>query len=123
MQPVILASLLGIFVSSITPLRNVLVPVYFSPAEETSPLQWLFTALYDFGDAAVPVNMILLGATISDMPSARELVSRDTLAAAVGKMILMPVRAQREDATILPKGCLSGGATDSCVGTVVWLKL
>lgn len=101
LQPPVIGALAGIFVAA-TPLRSVFVDLARS---SRAPLQWLFDGLYAVGQAAVPINMIILGCNLSashqtsqakkEDPEAyvtSNLLSQKTMIAIViGKMLIMPM--------------------------------
>lgn len=97
---VVVGALLGIFVAVIHPLRGLFVDLV--DRNSSAPLEWIFDGLYNIGQAAVPVNMIILGCNLSssinqytgkDEKVCKDgLFSKSTLISIVfGKMILMPV--------------------------------
>jgi predicted permease len=103
-QPPVVGALAGIFVAA-TPLRGIFVDVVDRSSH--APLQWCFDGLYAVGQAAVPVNMIILGCNLSasymaqapstndaaegEMRPASNLLSQRTMVAIViGKMLVMP---------------------------------
>ena len=47
---------------ALTPLRGLLVDLHRTSA---APLQWIFDGLYAVGQAAVPINMMILGCNFS----------------------------------------------------------
>jgi predicted permease len=68
-QPPVIASILGMIISSIQPLRGLFVEVEGLPSAMSRRhpplLSWLFDGLVDIGQAAVPINMMILGMNIS----------------------------------------------------------
>ena len=73
-QPPVIASILGMIISSITPIRGLFVDVYPYSNNNTSnthhhhplpSLSWFFDGLYGIGQAAVPINMMILGMNVS----------------------------------------------------------
>jgi len=89
LQPPVVGALLGIFVAAIAPLRGVFVDLVDRGSH--APLQWLFDGLYSVGNAAVPINMMILGCNLSSSANscvkARE-VSDDVVAAAAADALL-----------------------------------
>jgi predicted permease len=92
--------MLGLFVSSIESLRGIFVDLV--NRADAAPLEWLFDGIYAVGQAAVPLNMIILGCNLSasqfkqksktDANDDSSLLSLNTMAAiVVGKMIVMPI--------------------------------
>jgi predicted permease len=105
LPPPVVGSLAGILVALTPGARRILV----NPTQ-TAPLQWLYTALHTVGEAAVPLNMMLLGCnlTSSHRPAHHGLSDHDRepwdvgrrdetlstqsmIGIVVGKMIGMPL--------------------------------
>jgi predicted permease len=64
LQPAVIAVLVGIAISLITPLRTLLVDE--NDRDDDAALEWLFDGIYNVGRAAVPLNiMILVSALLS----------------------------------------------------------
>ena len=53
-------------------------------------LEFLFNALQAFGNAAVPINMLVLGGSLASIPSFRAVHWPSTLAAAGVRLVLCP---------------------------------
>lgn len=103
-QPPVLGALAGVLVASQPWLRGIFVDVVDRKGH--APLQFMFDGLYHVGEAAVPLNMMILGCNLSasyarskaivetydDGTSKTKLFSRSTtLAIFIGKMIVMPI--------------------------------
>ena len=92
LQPPVVGAMLGLFVAA-TPLRGIFVDVVDRSSD--APLQWFFDGLYHVGQAAVPLNMMILGCNLSAShfgSSEKLFLSTNTmLAIVVGKMLVMPV--------------------------------
>lgn len=58
---------------------------------ETAPLGWLFIGVSKLGAAAVPINLILLGAALSRTPERGQLPPLTVAGITVGRMIFMPL--------------------------------
>jgi len=58
---------------------------------ETAPLGWLYLGVTKLGNAAVPINLILLGAALSRTPEAGQLPSLTAAGITVARLILMPL--------------------------------
>lgn len=58
---------------------------------ETAPLGWLYLGISKLGAAAVPINLILLGAALSRTPARGQLPALTASAIVVARMIVMPV--------------------------------
>jgi len=95
LQPPVVGALLGLFFASFPTLRGILVDIVDRTGD--APLEWFFDGLYTTGQAAVPLNMMILGCNLS---ASYMLDSRDhkekffskqaEMAVVVGKMIVMP---------------------------------
>ena len=92
LQPPVIGAMLGLFVAA-TPLRGVFVDIIDRSSH--APLQWFFDALYAVGQAAVPLNMMILGCNLSasHLTDTKDqfLSNRTMWAIVVGKMLIMPV--------------------------------
>jgi len=62
LQPPVFGAIAGI-VCAVTPLRGLFVDLIDRDAD--APLEWIFDGLYAVGQAAVPINMMILGANLS----------------------------------------------------------
>lgn len=94
LQPPVIGALLGIFFASFPVLRGALVDI--EDRNGSAPLEWLFDGLYEVGQAAVPINMIILGCNLSGSYSATVKESEifsgpTTIAIVIAKMIVMPI--------------------------------
>ncbi|CAJ1935322.1 unnamed protein product [Cylindrotheca closterium] len=94
MQPPVIGALLGILVASFPALRGILVDLEDRTGD--APMEWFFDGLYEVGQAAVPLNMMILGSNLSGSSSATvnktELFSgTTTVAIVIAKMIVMPI--------------------------------
>ena len=58
---------------------------------ETAPLGWLFIGISKLGAAAVPINLILLGAALSRTPERGQLPPLTVAGIIVGRMVFMPL--------------------------------
>ena len=58
---------------------------------ETAPLGWLYLGIGKLGAAAVPINLILLGAALSRMPAKGQLQPLTAAGICVGRMVIMPL--------------------------------
>ncbi len=89
-QPPVIASLAGLFIACIDPLHAVLVDT--KDRDGDSPLGWLFDGLYVVGQAAIPINMFMLGSTlcqgVASVPA--DFRWAPNLAVAFGKLVIMP---------------------------------
>mmetsp|Transcript_34433 Transcript_34433/g.83009 ORF Transcript_34433/g.83009 Transcript_34433/m.83009 type:complete len:663 (-) Transcript_34433:80-2068(-) len=98
LQPPVIGALLGLFIASFPRLRAIFVDIYDRNGD--APLEWFFDGLYTVGQAAVPINMIILGCNLSAsyMLNANDAQHRSrffspkaALLAVVGKMVIMPI--------------------------------
>lgn len=106
-QPPVVGALVGIVVAA-TPLRGLFVDLL--DRDSDAPFEWLFDALYEVGQAAIPLNMMILGCNLSasqlttshklkadsgsvaDQSEPIQLLSKKTMISIViAKMILMPL--------------------------------
>jgi len=102
-QPPVVGALLGLAIASQASIRGVFVDLV--DRDGSAPLEWIFDALYHVGQAAVPINMIILGcnlsASVGSFSSLSEkkkeyqrtelFSSATTLAIVIGKMVVQPV--------------------------------
>jgi len=58
---------------------------------EVAPLGWLFMAVSKLGAAAVPINLILLGAALSQGPLRGELPRLNSFGVVLARLVLMPL--------------------------------
>ena len=58
---------------------------------ETAPLGWLYLGIGKLGAAAVPINLILLGAALSRTPAKGQLPPLTAAGICIGRMIIMPL--------------------------------
>ena len=63
LQPPVVGAASGFLVASVSPLRAQLVDM--TDRNGNAPLEWAFAALFAVGQAAVPINMIILGVNLS----------------------------------------------------------
>jgi predicted permease len=95
LQPPVVGAMAGVLVAS-TPLRGIFVDLKSRSSD--APLQWFFDGLYSVGQAAVPLNMMILGSNVSaslgnkSAQVSTEMFSTATMLAIVlGKMVVMPM--------------------------------
>merc|ERR1711915_352424 len=58
--------------------------------DNSRPFEWLFNAIATMGQAAVPLNMLVLGASLASIPKFSVVHWPSTLAAALMKMLVVP---------------------------------
>lgn len=99
LQPPVIGALMGILVVSIPPLRGVLVDTV--TRNNNAPLQFFFDGLLTLGQAAIPINMVILGASL--LPKSKmtpefdndvhagDLAKKSLVGIVVGKMVIMPI--------------------------------
>lgn len=95
LQPPVIGAVTGLIVAS-TPLRGIFVDLV--NRADAAALEWMFDGLYSVGQAAVPINMIILGCNLSASTlsnkaasNANLLSNKTTAAIVIGKMVLMPM--------------------------------
>jgi predicted permease len=111
LQPPVVGAICGMVVAA-TPLRGIFVDLV--DRQSRAPLQWLFDGLYQVGQAAVPMNMMILGCNLSasyttqrrqqqqqqhqqtqgnvDPQESSKLLDRSTMVGVViGKMLILPM--------------------------------
>lgn len=86
LQPPVVASLLAIGVAA-SPLRGAFVD---PTADHIAPLQFLADGMQRLGAAAVPINMLILGASLSRGAHWKTLPLGLNMSVAVSKMAVMP---------------------------------
>lgn len=89
--PPVIAVILGAVVGIVKPLRNLLVD--YNDFDNDMPLQWGFNAVTSFGQAAVPLNMMILGAALANIPSFSSIHWPSTLLTAFCKLVVCPAVA------------------------------
>lgn len=92
-QPPVVGAMAGITIAA-TPLRGIFVDIV--DRSGNAPLQWMFDGLYAVGLSAVPINMMILGVTLSQShlssgPKSALMSSKTMAAIVAGKLIVMPV--------------------------------
>jgi len=92
LTPPVIGALLGMLVAS-TPLRGIFVDLV--NRSDKAPLEWFFDGIYSVGQAAIPLNMMILGMNLSASQLATDqskLLSMPTMIGIViGKLIVMPI--------------------------------
>jgi predicted permease len=89
-------AILGLIVAA-TPIRGLFVDLV--KRQNGAPLGWFFGALYAVGQAAIPLNMMILGCNLSkSMMGSRSGMLKPTvfskktvMAIVVGKLLIMPI--------------------------------
>eukprot|EP00667_Euglena_gracilis_P012266 EG_transcript_12571 len=88
LQPPVVASLAAVAIAAIPEVRGVLVDM--DERDNDAPLQWLFNAIYTMGRAAVPLNMLILGASLAQGAAWASVRWQTNLLIALAKLIIMP---------------------------------
>eukprot|EP00586_Coscinodiscus_wailesii_P005148 CAMPEP_0172478528 /NCGR_PEP_ID=MMETSP1066-20121228/2549_1 /TAXON_ID=671091 /ORGANISM="Coscinodiscus wailesii, Strain CCMP2513" /LENGTH=462 /DNA_ID=CAMNT_0013238183 /DNA_START=56 /DNA_END=1441 /DNA_ORIENTATION=+ len=92
LTPPVIGALLGMLVAS-SPLRGIFVDLV--NRADKAPLEWFFDGIYSVGQAAIPLNMMILGMNLSASQNATDptkLLSMPTMIGIViGKLIVMPI--------------------------------
>lgn len=98
-QPPVIGALTGLLIASFPNLRGILVNIW-AGSDEPAPLQWMFDGIYAVGNAAVPINMCILGINLSSTFQKKKsegdgqskMLSNQTMfAVTIGKMLVMPL--------------------------------
>jgi len=96
-QPPVFAALLGLLIALFPSVRGIFVDIV--NRDSSAPLQFFFDGLYNVGQAAVPINMMILGTNLSASllsitkktdASPSLLPFKTMLGIVFGKMVLMP---------------------------------
>jgi len=85
--PPVIATLVGLVVG-LTPLRDLLLDL--KDQDGDAPLEFVYDGLYLLGQAAVPVNLLVLGGTLASGADFQALPLRVGAAIAVSKLVLLP---------------------------------
>jgi predicted permease len=103
LQPPVVGAICGMMVAA-TPLRGIFVDLV--DRRSHAPLQWLFDGLYQVGQAAVPINMMILGCNLSAsymqqrnakqndvaaQSQSKLLDSSTMMGVVIGKMLILPI--------------------------------
>jgi predicted permease len=86
--PPVIAVFSGFFIGIIPALRSLLVDT--RDFDNDRPLEFIFNAVVAFGKAAVPMNMMVLGASLASMPNFASIEWPVTLAVTACKLVLHP---------------------------------
>jgi len=92
LQPPVIGALVGMMITA-SPLRGLFVDLV--DRADKAPLEWLFDGMHTVGQAAIPINMMILGSNLSASQmicDSSKLLSPATMGGiVVGKMIMMPI--------------------------------
>lgn len=86
--PPVIAVFFGFFIGLIPALRLLLVDT--NDFNNDKPLEFFFNAVLAFGKAAVPMNMMVLGASLASIPNFGSIQWPVTLAVTACKLVLHP---------------------------------
>ena len=86
--PPVVAALAGLLVA-LSPFRGILVDL--AGQANDAPLEWLYDGIFKLGDAAVPLNLLLLGSSLSQGADLEALPLRVGMAITFCKMVVMPL--------------------------------
>jgi predicted permease len=95
LQPPVVGALSGMAVAALPSIRGLLVDL--EQRQSRAPLEWMFDALYSVGQAAVPLNMMILGANLSGayrketMTSPWVLERKTVIGIVLGKLLVLPL--------------------------------
>jgi predicted permease len=81
--PPVLGAILGVVFGLVPSLQASLVP-------ESTTFGWAYSALWKIGQAAIPINMLILGSTLSRGPSWDAVTKQVAVAMAFAKLVVMP---------------------------------
>ena len=101
-QPPVIGALLGLFIASFPTLRGMFENIWGNNGQSDAPLHFWFDGIKKLGEAAVPINMMILGINLSSTFQKKEpkntdefdkkmLPNRTMMAIVAGKMIVMPL--------------------------------
>ena len=87
LRRIFIPSVLGITLGGVVGLygKTLVLPA------ETAPLGWLFLSASKLGEAAVPINLVLLGAALSRRPDSKDLPALTAVGIVLARMVIMPV--------------------------------
>lgn len=103
-QPPVIGALAGLFIASFPWLRGLMQNIWGDDVG-SAPLKWMFDGIHSVGQAAVPINMTILGINLSstfqkkkkskkgddDNEKSKLLSNQTMLAVVIGKMLVMPI--------------------------------
>merc|ERR1712217_747837 len=81
--PPVVAAVLGVIFGLTPAFRGLLLP-------ESASFGWVVLALRKFGDAAPPINMLILGSALSQGPQWSAVTKKAAVLVSFAKMIVMP---------------------------------
>eukprot|EP00930_Biecheleria_cincta_P055650 TRINITY_DN41947_c0_g1_i1.p1 TRINITY_DN41947_c0_g1~~TRINITY_DN41947_c0_g1_i1.p1 ORF type:complete len:418 (-),score=51.79 TRINITY_DN41947_c0_g1_i1:283-1536(-) len=86
--PPVIATVAAAILGAVPEVRGFLVDV--NDYDDDAVLGWAFNAIELFGKAAVPLNMMVLGAGLSQMPNFVSIHWPSTVAVSVAKLVIIP---------------------------------
>jgi len=89
--PPVIAILLALVLGIIDAVRSLLVDIF--NYSHHAVLEWTFNAINAFGEAAVPMNMLVLGAGLANVPKLSAIHWPSTIAVILVKMVIYPAVA------------------------------
>lgn len=90
LSPPVAATLLGILVAFIRPLQNQFINLNDWSLPSERGLDWLYSAIRTLGQAAVPVNLIMLGSNLSKGADFSALPVSTAVVLTLTKMLIQP---------------------------------
>lgn len=90
LSPPVAATLLGILVAFVRPLQNQFVNLNDWTLPDKRALDWAYNAIRTLGQAAVPVNLLMLGSNLSKGADFRALPVGMAIGLTLTKMLLQP---------------------------------
>lgn len=89
-SPPVAATLVGILVAFIRPVQNQFVQLNDPDYTSVTVLDWFFKAVQKMGEAAVPVNLIMLGSNLSKGADFNAIPLCTAVVLTVTKMLIQP---------------------------------
>jgi len=86
--PPVIAVIVAVCMGLVPPVRGIFIDTWDSTGD--APLQWFYNAIHTMGGAAVPVNMLVLGSTLANIPSCGSIHWRSVLCVTFSKLVLHP---------------------------------
>lgn len=90
LSPPVAATLLGILVAFIRPVQNQFLDLNDRSLTEARTLDWIYKAIRTLGQAAVPVNLLMLGSNLSKGADFGALPLATGIVLALTKMLVQP---------------------------------
>lgn len=92
-QPPVIGAISGLVVVAFEPLRGLFVDLH--DRDDDAVLEWLFDGILLIARSAIPINMVVLGVSLSitsqSRASAAPVNAKTVAAVVIGKMVVMPI--------------------------------